>query len=515
MQVPEVIPVSSDAAPPTGARPCEEESSDVIGGTERDTGRDRIREIRERGDDPFGARFPRTHYAAEVRQGFKALEGHRVRVAGRLVGMRRMGGVAFADLLDRSGSVQLFLRSATMGAAAYGQLLADVDVGDFLGADGDVCRTRSGEVSVCAASVKLLTKALRPLPAKWHGLHDAEVRQRQRYLDLVANADVRQRFINRSRMMAAVRRYLDGHGYLEVETPVLHAVAGGAAARPFKTHHNALDLELHLRVALELHLKRLIVGGLDAVYEIGRVFRNEGLSTRHNPEFTMLECYRAFADYTDMMDLTEGLFAAAAQEVCGTTQLVWQGREIDLRGPWQRVSMIEALAALGLDPLGAPDEDAVHRLAAQAGVMVPPGATRGQVIDSMVDKLVLPQLLEPTFLIDHPLAISPLARARPEEPRIALRFEAIIGGMEMANAFTELNDPDEQRQRFVEQIKERDAGNEEAQLVDEDFLRALEHGMPPTGGLGVGLDRLAMLLCDVQSIRDVILFPLLRPRIRP
>ena len=466
---------------------------------------------RERGVDPFGARFPRTHLAAQVAAGFAELDGRQVRVAGRLTGRRLQGRLAFADLQDASGRIQLFLRADMLGEDVF-RAFADADLGDFFGAEGVVCKTRAGEVSVRPEHLELLAKALRPLPAKWHGLHAPEMRHRQRYLDLVANPEVRENFIRRSRMISAVRRYLDQRGFLEVETPVLHPVAAGAAARPFRTHHHALNMELHLRIALELHLKRLIVGGLDAVYEIGRVFRNEGVSTRHNPEFTMLECYQAYADYTDMMELTEGLFAVAAQTVRGALAVRWQGRDIDLSPPWRRLSMVDALAARGLDPLATRGAHEARALAERAGVAVSPAATRAQVVDALVDHLVLPDLVQPTFLIDHPLELSPLAKARPDDRRLALRFEAIVGGMEMANAFSELNDPDEQRERFRLQAEERAAGNEEAQPLDEDYIRALEHGMPPTGGLGVGMDRLAMLLCDTASIRDVIFFPLLRPQ---
>jgi lysyl-tRNA synthetase class 2 len=446
-----------------------------------------------------------------VLAGFPALEGERVSVAGRLTRLRRQGRIAFADLADASGRVQLFLRTDVLGAEPYREFVEDLDIGDIVGVEGAVARTRAGEVSVVPARFQLLAKALRPLPAKWHGLRDTEARHRRRYLDLIANPAVRERFVRRSRMLSAVRAFLDARGFLEVETPVLQTVAAGAAARPFRTHHHALDLDLHLRIALELHLKRLIVGGLEAVYEIGRVFRNEGLSSRHNPEFTMLECYQAYGDHRTMMELTEELFATVAETVCGTRRLVWQGREVDLTPPWPRVSMVEALARRGLDPLAAPSDAAARAMALEAGVDVAPTATRGQVVDALAEALLLPELQQPTFLTDHPVAISPLARARPGDPRLAERFEAVVAGMEMANGYSELNDPDEQRERFRQQAAERERGHAEAQELDEDFLRALEHGMPPTGGLGVGLDRLAMLLCDVASIREVILFPLLRP----
>ena len=472
--------------------------------------REALARWRAQGIDPFGARYEPTHRSADLLGGFEGLQGQTVRVAGRLVGLRRQGRVAFGDLQDRAGRIQLFARGDALGADALARLL-QCDLGDIIGVEGALMRTRAGEVSVEAASWTLLAKALRPLPDKWHGLRDTEQRYRRRYLDLIANPQARDAFVLRSRLVSLLRRALDERGFLEVETPVLHAVASGAEARPFVTHHNALDLDLHLRIALELHLKRLLVGGLERVYEIGRVFRNEGLSTRHNPEFTMLECYQAFGDYHDMMRLTEELCSGAAQALLGTTRLQWRGHDIDLAPPWARLSMVEALEQRGLDVLAASSDGAARDLAAAAGVAVPPASTRAQVLDELVDRLILPELIAPTFLVDHPVDISPLARARADDPRLAERFEAVVCGLELGNAFSELNDPDEQRRRFAQQAAERARGNEEAQQLDLDFLRALEHGMPPAGGLGLGVDRLAMLLTGATSIRDVILFPLLRP----
>lgn len=471
--------------------------------------RAKLEEWRGRGVDPFGGRWEVTHHAQEVREAFEALQGGTVRMAGRVLALRRQGRVAFCDLQDRSGRLQLFVRSGTMGEGAYADFLR-LDLGDIIGISGTVMRTRAGEVSVEVDGWTLLSKSLRPLPDKWHGLRETETRYRRRYLDLIANEDVRAAFVARSHMIRSVRQTLDARGFLEVETPVLHQVASGAAARPFRTYHNALDLELHLRIALELHLKRLLVGGLERVYEIGRVFRNEGLSTRHNPEFTMLEAYQAYGDYEDMMSLTEDIVAAAALGVCGTTRITWQGQEIDLTPPWRRLSMVDAVAARGVDVLALPAAEA--RAAARAlGVEVPETAGSGHVLQALVEELIQPELVQPTFLLDHPVETSPLARRKPDDPRLTCRFEAVVGRMELANAFSELNDPDEQRRRFAQQAAERAAGNDEAQPIDEDFVLALEHAMPPAGGLGIGLDRLAMLLTDRPSIRDVVLFPQLRP----
>jgi lysyl-tRNA synthetase class 2 len=474
--------------------------------------RRKLEHLRAAGVDPFGGRYERTHEAGRVVAEFERLEGRSVRLAGRVMGLRSHGRASFADLRDLTGRVQLYARADILGEARYAAF-QDLDRGDWIGAEGRVMRTHRGEVSVELTDWVLLCKSLRPLPEKWHGLRDVDLRYRQRYLDLVVNPDVRATFVLRSRITAAIRRWLDARGFLEVETPVLTPVAAGAAARPFVTHHNALDLELYLRIATELHLKRLIVGGLERVYEIGRVFRNEGISTRHNPEFTMLELYQAYADYSDMMELTENLVADVARECRGTARVEYQGRPVDLTPPWQRLSMIDALRRrTGVDVLELPSDEAARNLARRHGVGVEDHATRGQVIDALVDELVLPELTRPTLLTDHPTEISPLARRSRRDPRVTERFEAIVAGMEIANAFSELNDPIDQRERFRQQAAERARGNDEAQAVDEDFILALEYGLPPTGGLGIGIDRLAMILADVPSIRDVILFPTLRPR---
>lgn len=472
---------------------------------------DKLEALRQLRVDPYGARFPRTHALAEIVERFAELEGQVVTVAGRLMAIRGHGKAAFADLSDQSGRLQIYVKQDAVGERAY-RIWELLDLGDLIGVRGPAFRTRRGEISVDVRELTVLAKSLRPMPEKWHGLKDVDLRYRHRYLDLIVNPEVRQTFILRSRIVRAIRNYLDALGFYEVETPAMTTVAGGAAARPFVTHHNALDLRLYLRIATELHLKRLIVGGFEKVYEIGRVFRNEGISTRHNPEFTLLELYQAYADYEDMMELTENLISSVAEEVLGTRVIVYQGREIDLTPPWPRVKMLDAIAEhTGVD-LGAIEGDADARAAAaRLGLELPSNATKGQVIDEISSAFVEPKLHGPLFLVDYPIEISPLAKRIPDRPGLTYRFEAFIAGREAANAFSELNDPIDQRQRFEAQLAERAKGNEEAHAMDEDFLAALEHGMPPTGGLGIGIDRLCMLLAGVDSIRDVILFPLMRP----
>ncbi|MDI3298460.1 MAG: lysine--tRNA ligase [Bacillota bacterium] len=472
----------------------------------------KLEEFRAAGLDPYGGRFEVTAHAAALKERFETYEGREVRCAGRLMAIRSHGRAAFADLQDRTGRIQLHARADLLGEEAY-RLFGLLDVGDVVGVEGRLFRTRRGEVTVELARWTLLAKALRPLPDKWHGLKDVDVRYRQRYLDLIVRPETRRTFILRSELIRETRRFLDERGFLEVETPMMTPVAGGANARPFVTHHNALDLDLYLRIATELHLKRLIVGGLERVYEIGRVFRNEGISTRHNPEFTMLELYQAYADYTDMMRITRELFQHLARKLLHSTRLVYQGREIELGGEWPRLSMIDAIRdRTGRDPFAWLDDDAAARAeAGRLGVEVAPTATAGQVLDEIFEKLIQPGLVQPTFVVDHPVAVSPLARRKDGDPRLTYRFELMVNGMELANAFSELNDPVDQRQRFLAQMEERRRGNAEAQGMDEDYVRALEYGLPPTGGLGVGIDRLVMLFTDSPSIRDVILFPLMRP----
>jgi len=475
--------------------------------------REKLARLRSRGQDPFRiTRFERTHQSSEIIDSFDSLEGKTVRVAGRVLRRRRHGKATFADLLDGSGTVQLLFRLNEVGEESY-QALDDLDDGDLLGAEGEVMRTRTGEVTVSVSTYTLLAKAMRGLPEKWHGLRDVEVRYRQRYLDLIANEQSRRVFETRSRVVSSIRRFLDGRGFLEVETPMMQSVAGGALARPFITHHNALGIDLYLRIATELHLKRLIVGGMERVYEIGRVFRNEGISTQHNPEYTLLEAYQAYADYQDIMELTESMVAQAAQDVLGSCTVVYQGNAIDLSPPWQRVKMADAVTErAGVAPEELQTEETVRNACARLGLPADPDMHLSTMVNNIFEEFVQPTLIQPTFVTDYPTPISPLAKARADDPGLTERFEPFAGGMELGNAFSELNDPDEQRRRFEEQVRSKAGGDKEAHPMDQDFLLALEYGMPPTGGLGIGIDRLVMLLTDCGSIRDVILFPQMRPQ---
>lgn len=481
--------------------------------------RDKLDELRKLGIDPFGAKFERSHSAKDVLDTYgemsnEELEEKHVEVtmAGRIMAKRGMGKASFSHIQDLTGRIQLYVRQDTVPAEKY-EAFKMLDIGDIVGVRGYVFRTKTGEVSIKVVDLEVLTKSLYPLPDKFHGLKDVEMRYRQRYVDLIMSPDVQQTFITRSRIIQSMRRYLDSLGYLEVETPTLHAIAGGAAARPFITHHNALDMELYMRIAIELHLKRLIVGGLEKVYEIGRVYRNEGISTRHNPEFTMIELYEAYADYRDIMALTENLVAHIAQEVLGTTKIEYQGHQVDLTPQWRRVSMVDAVKeTVGVDfSVHMTDEEA-HRLAKEHNVAVEPHYTFGHILNAFFEQFVEETLIQPTFVTGHPVEISPLAKKNAEDPRFTDRFELFIVAREHANAFTELNDPIDQRQRFEAQLEEREHGNDEAHEMDDDFIRALEYGMPPTGGLGIGVDRLVMLLTNAPSIRDVLLFPHMRDR---
>ncbi|MEA3239350.1 MAG: lysine--tRNA ligase [Candidatus Bipolaricaulota bacterium] len=476
---------------------------------------EKLQRLRERGLDPYPPRFSPSHMILQVAERFSPLtveerSGETVTIAGRLVAMRRMGRAAFLDLRDGSGKMQVHASLDALGEEEYARL-CDNDIGDFLGITGEVFRTRRGELTVSAAAWVLLSKSLRPLPEKWHGLKDVELRYRHRALDLIANENVREAFTRRSLMIAAIRRYLDEKGFLEVETPMMQPIAGGATARPFVTHHNALDADLYLRVAPELFLKRLVIGGLDRVYELAKNFRNEGVSTTHNPEFTTLEVYQAYSDYEGMMSLAESLVAAGVRAATGATTVSYQGQEIDFSAPWVRISLIEAVEkASGIAISGSSQEEIVDQSRGK-GIDLPV-LSRGKLIEHLFDRFVEPNLFQPTIVKDYPIEISPLAKMKSGEDGIVERFELFIGGMEVANAFSELNDPLDQRARFEAQERLRSAGDEEAQRVDEDFLFALEHGMPPTGGIGFGIDRLAMLVTDARSIRDVILFPALRSR---
>nr|WP_166245768.1 lysine--tRNA ligase [Paenibacillus turpanensis] len=481
--------------------------------------RAKLDQLRGLGVDPFGARFERTQSAGDILKAYgevskEDLDGqaYEVSIAGRIMQKREMGKASFAHIQDLSGRIQIYVREDAVGGERY-EAFSLLDIGDIVGIRGVVFKTKTGETSVKAKEVEILTKSLYPLPEKYHGLKDIEMRYRQRYVDLIMNPEVQQTFVSRSRIIQSMRRYLDARGYLEVETPTMHSIAGGAAARPFITHHNALDMELYMRIAIELHLKRLIVGGMEKVYEIGRVYRNEGVSTRHNPEFTMIELYEAYADYKDIMRLTEEMIAHIAQEVLGTTTITYQGQEINLAPQWRRASMVDLIREVtGVDFSRHMTDEEAHALAKEHKVPVEAHMTFGHIVNQFFETFVEQTLIQPTFVYGHPVAISPLAKKNDEDPRFTDRFELFIVAREHANAFTELNDPIDQRERFEAQLAEKEQGNDEAHEMDHDFIRALEYGMPPTGGLGIGIDRLVMLLTDSPSIRDVLLFPLMRER---
>ena len=485
-------------------------------GGERERRLQKLDALRAAGTDPYPVRFDRTHTAEQLHQRWDGIAagaetGDPVRVAGRILLLRRQGKLTFATLRDSTGTVQLFVSRADVGEATHSRF-DDLDLGDWIGVSGEVMKTRKGELSVKVQSFELLAKALRPLPDKWHGLADVDTRFRQRYVDLIANDEARRVFAVRFGVVAELRRFLSERGFVEVETPVLHLQAGGAAARPFVTHHNALDMPLRLRIALELHLKRLLVAGYERVFEIGRVFRNEGLSTRHNPEFTMLELYEAYADYTDMMTLTEELVSSCARATVATTVVNVDGREIDLAPPWPRRTMldlIEEYAGRRVHPSQPIAE--LGAICDELGVAREPDWGSGKLVLELYEKLVEPNLVGPVFVLDYPREVSPLARVHRDDPALVERFEPVVLGREIGNAFSELNDPIDQRERFEAQAALADAGDEEAHGVDEDYVRALEYGLPPCGGLGIGVDRLVMLIAGVSTIREVILFPHLRP----
>lgn len=474
--------------------------------------RRKMEELEKRGIEPFGSRFEASHYSTDITGKFDELEGTVVSAAGRLISLRSHGKAAFAHLKDYRGQIQVYFRLDDLGEEKY-SLLDLVDIGDFVGVTGRVFRTRKGEITLNVSDYKYLAKALRPLPEKWHGLKDIELRYRQRYVDLIVNEEVRQTFIKRSKIIQTMREILNKWGFLEMETPIMQTIAGGALARPFVTHHNALDMKLYLRIATELHLKRLLVGGLDKVFEIGRIFRNEGISTIHNPEFTSMEIYQSYADYGDMMDLTENLVHEIAQKVLGTAMIDIRGKEVDLTPPWPRESMCEVVRKYtGVDFMQIKSDEEAFQAARNAGLELDKGLAWGEILYMFFDEFCEVQLLSPIFVTEFPVEVSPLARKLKSDPRLTLRFEGFIAGWEIANAFTELNDPIDQRERFEQQLNKRDAGDEEAHVMDEDFINALEYGMPPAGGLGIGVDRLVMLLTGCTSIRDVILFPTLKPR---
>ncbi len=471
----------------------------------------KLKALQERGLNPYGQRYERTHQLQEITDFFVELENQQVKICGRLISKRDQGKACFANLMDQTGNLQIYSKIDLLGAENYADFV-ELDLGDIIGITGKVFKTHRGQISVQVEEFQLLSKALRPLPEKWHGLKDTDTRYRQRYLDLISNPEVKEVFLKRNQVIKTIRQILDQQGFVEVETPVLSAVAGGGHARPFMTHHNTLDLDLTLRIALELYHKRLIVGGFDRVYEIGHCFRNEGISTRHNPEFTMIELYQSYADYHVMMELIEKIISEVALTVCGTTKLEYQGTPIDLTPPWPRISIIEAIKKFtGIDWLTIDNDAAAVAAATSLGLKIDPKATKGMVLDEICSEYVESKLIQPTFLIDYPIEISPLAKKKADNSELTERFELFVYGREMANAFSELNDPLDQRERFLEQAREKAKGNDEAMVWDEDFLNALEHGMPPTGGMGMGIDRLVMLLTDSPSIRDVILFPVMRP----
>ena len=475
--------------------------------------REKLAALQKAGHDPFlHVKFPVTHHSSDIHDNFDKLEGEKVCVAGRMMTKRIMGKAAFCDIQDREGRIQVYVRKEGLGEAAY-EAFKHWDIGDIVGTSGHVFKTQKGEISIKADDVTLLAKSLQILPEKFHGLKDQEMRYRQRYIDLIANPEVKDVFIKRSQIIQSIRRFLDARGYIEVENPILQTIPGGANARPFETHHNALDMDMYLRIALELHLKRLIVGGLERVYELGRVFRNEGVSIRHNPEFTMLEFYEAYTDYVGMMEIMESMIKTVAQEVLGTQIVRYGEHTIDLSKPFTVMTMLDAVkkyAGVDFDDIQTTEE--AKKIADKHGVEYDPHHSKGEILSFFFEKYAEAHLIQPTFIIDHPVEISPLTKRKPDNPAYTERFELFITAREFANAYSELNDPIDQRIRFEHQEALREAGDDEANRIDEDFLLALEYGMPPTGGQGLGIDRLVMLLTNSASIRDVLFFPTMRPQ---
>lgn len=473
----------------------------------------KLSELQNSGKDPFKiVKYDVTHSTKYIVDNFESMEGTVVSIAGRLMSKRGMGKASFCDVRDRDGKIQIYVKVDEVGAESYEEF-KKFDIGDIVGVKGEVFRTHKGEISLKVQEIVLLSKSLQPLPEKWHGLKDVDLRYRQRYVDLIVNPEVRNTFIVRSKIIQAIRKFLDDRGFLEVETPILNTIPGGAAARPFVTHHNTLDIDMYLRIAPELYLKRLIVGGLEKVYEIGRMFRNEGMSVKHNPEFTLMEVYEAYTDYRGMMDLTEQLISTVAQEVLGTTKVTYQGQEIDLTPPWNRMTMIEAVEKYtGVNFNNITSDEEARNIAKEKKVHIEGNLTKGEVLNLMFEEFVEEHLIQPTFIMDYPVEVSPLTKRKPDMPSFTERFELFITSREMANAYSELNDPIDQKERFLAQVAKREAGDEEANMMDDDFITALEYGMPPTGGLGIGIDRLVMLLTDSYSIRDVLLFPTMKPK---
>ena len=475
--------------------------------------REKLEELQKQGKDPFAiTKFNKTHSSQEIKDNYEALEQKNVTIAGRIMAKRIMGKASFCHIQDEQGKIQCYVSTNDLGEENYKEFKT-YDVGDIVGITGFVFKTRTEEISVHAKEITLLAKSLRPLPEKFHGLKDTDLRYRQRYVDLIVNPEVKETFIKRTQIINEVRNILNEKGYLEVETPILNTISGGATARPFITHHNTLDIDMYLRIATELNLKRLIVGGFDKVYEIGRIFRNEGMDIRHNPEFTSIEFYAAYENYNDMMDITEEIFQRCAMKVCGTTKITYQGTEIELGGKWKRISMIDSIKEVtGIDFNTIETDGEAVALAKEKNIEIPKGKeTRGNVISLFFEEYVEKTLVQPTFIYDYPIEISPLAKKCDYDPRLTQRFEAFVGGREYGNAFSELNDPIDQYERFKEEIRARENGDDEAGMMDEDFINALEYGLPPTGGEGIGIDRLVMLLTDAASIRDVLLFPTMKP----
>ena len=476
--------------------------------------RDKLAELQNSGNDPFTiTRYEVTHHSEEIKNNFEALEGQKVSVAGRLMSKRGMGKAVFADLQDGAGRIQLYVRIDDVGEETLNRF-KKYDIGDIVGVEGEAFRTKRGEISVKAFKITLLSKSLLPLPEKFHGLTDLETRYRQRYVDLIVNPEVRRTFEVRSKFIKHVRDFLDARGYMEVETPVLNTISGGATARPFITHHNTLDIDMYMRIATELHLKRLVVGGIERVYEVGRIFRNEGMDPKHNPEFTTVELYQAYADFNDMMDLFEDLLSSAAQKILGTYQVQWLGQDIDLTPGWPRLTMAEAVKQyVGIDFMAITSDEEAVAAAKAVGVELPETAdkTWGNALYECFDQKVEEQLIQPTFITMHPVDVSPLAKRSPKDPRLTERFELFICHSEMGNAFSELNDPIDQKARFQKQVELRAKGDSEAGMMDEDYINALEYGLPPTGGLGIGIDRAVMMLTNNDTIREVIFFPTMKP----
>lgn len=477
--------------------------------------REKLKKLQDAGKDPFKIeKYEKTHQTGDVKDKFEELEGTEVSLAGRVMSMREHGKASFIDIQDEDGRLQIYVRQDAIGEESYGDFVT-YDIGDIVGITGSVFKTKRGEMSVKASTVTLLSKSLQILPEKYHGLKDTDIRYRQRYVDLIVNPEVKQAFITRSKATKALKEYLDDRGFLEVDTPILATLAGGASARPFVTHHNTLDIDMYLRIANELYLKRLIVGGFEKVYEMGRMFRNEGMSIKHNPEYTAIEVYQAYADYEDIMKLTEESVAYMAEKSLGTTKVNYQGTEIDFTPPWKRLSMTDAIkmyTGVDFDKIDT-DEEALA-IAKEKHLEITPGMNRGYVINAMFEEFCEEHLIQPTFITHHPVEVSPLSKRNPDDPRKTNRFEAFVNTWEIANAFSELNDPIDQRQRFMDQLKQRELGDDEAHVLDEDFLNAIEVGLPPTGGLGIGIDRVIMLLTNSPSIRDVILFPTMKPIVK-